>query len=101
MRHRVNTRIELFAAGLFAILAVNDLYSPVKRAEAVKFYQHGPEPPRHLQWWTMEEYDEVQARRERQTRRRRPDSKPRSGRRRPGLRLVVGARVAGKRAASR
>lgn len=82
--------VDAIASGLFAILAVNGLYRPVKRADAVKFLQLGPEPPRHLQWWTIEEYGQLL--RQRETRRRgwRRDPKPRAERRR--LRLVVGAR---------
>jgi hypothetical protein len=93
--------LDAIASGLFAILAVNGLYRPVKSADAVKFYQLGAELPRHLQWWTMAEYEQVLARRERQRRGRRHDPEPHSGRRRPRLRLVGGARGAGKPAAAR
>jgi hypothetical protein len=84
------THLHAIASDLFAILAVNGLYRPVKSADAVRFYQLGPEPPRRMQWWTMEEYTQLMNRRER-----------RGSRRRPELRLVVGERSARKPSASR
>ena len=92
--------LDAIASDLFAILAINGLYRPVKRADAEKLYQLGPEPPRHLQWWTIEEYGEVMARRKQERRTPGRDRKQRSRPRRRRLRLVVGARAPGRRTAS-
>lgn len=91
------THLDALAVDLFEILTVNGIYRPVTRAAALKFFQLGPEPPRHLQWWSLEEYGQVQGRLERGLRGGRLASRPRSRRRPHALRLVVGASAAGSR----
>jgi hypothetical protein len=102
MKRGISTgHLDAIASDLFAILTVNGMYRPVRRAAAVRFFQLGPEPPRHLQWWNLEEYGQVQDRRERGRRGGRLARQPRSGRRPRRLRLVVGAHATGNRKSRR
>lgn len=83
--------LEAMASNVFAILAVNGLYRPLRRAAAGRFFNLGPEPAPRLRWSTIGEYEEVVRRRERGKRSTGPRAKGLPGRRR--LRLVVGARM--------
>jgi len=71
--------LDAIASDLLAILAVNGLYGAIKPADAQRFFRMGPEPPPHMRWSTMTEYEEVM---------RRKEGRPA----RPKLRLVKGAR---------